>query len=408
MIKLKSLLERFQLIRKNTLECCKPLEIEDYCVQPATFVSPPKWHLAHTTWFFEQMILQRFIPNYKVFNEGYSKLFNSYYKQVGEHWLQADRGNLSRPTVKNIFSYRRYVDEVVLTITPNALNNDELTELESLLEVGINHEEQHQELLLMDIKYILAINPERPTYLEKALPRARQSAHDWLRYEGGIYEIGTSFTDVFCFDNETPSHKSFLNDFRIRNSYVTNGEYLEFIESGAYRSHKYWLSLGWEWINNENISCPLYWEKVEDDWYEFTLYGSKLLDENLPLSHISYFEADAFAKWKGCRLPTEFEYEIFLNNVVKAPHEAGVHPLRVEASEDVLWAWTSSQYSAYPGFSPLDGAVAEYNGKFMCNQFVLKGGCVATPKGHNRNTYRNFYLPEHRWMFSGIRLARDS
>lgn len=384
------ILKRFKQIRLATENICRPLEIEDYAVQPCVDVSPPKWHLAHTTWLFEEVILSRLDVHYKRFNEGYTFLFNSYYKAAGEHWVQSKRGHLSRPTVKEIFEYRHYVDNHIEELFAHySFSHQDL----EIFEVALNHEQQHQELLYMDIKYILGANPSMPPYKEgsaydvKVLPADKNGS----RYKEDLYLIGHSGHD-FSYDNERPEHKEYVYSFSMDNSMVTNGEFLQFIEDGGYQNARLWPSMGYDWVKKEGISSPLYWFKEEDEWFEFSLSGKRLLDLQRPVSHVSYFEASAFSVWKNKRLPTESESEVFL---------------RDKNEKGPLWFWTSSQYEAYPGYRPYEGMIAEYNGKFMCNQFILRGGCFLTPKEHYRNTYRNFYLPHQRWMFSGIRLAKD-
>lgn len=383
------LIEEFICTRAHTNKICAPLATEDYLIQPCPEVSPPKWHLAHTTWFFEEFILKKFSPKYKPVNSQYSPLFNSYYKSVGEHWLQGQRGTLSRPTVEEVFTYRKLVEEQIISFLKNS---DPNSQIDFLLEAGIHHEQQHQELLLMDIKYILATNPIPVTYSALPLPPSTSKQVDWVSFNEGIYEIGHSNTD-FAYDNESPQHKFYLYPFALRTSTVTNGEYLEFIQDKGYTRPDLWLSEGWDWINKSCTTHPLYWKKENDSWFEFTLHGIVPLDLNRPVSHISYFEADAFANWAKHRLPTEQELETYLRHTNHNTNE--------------VWCWTRSQYSSYPRSKTFDGVLSEYNGKFMCNQFVLRGGCVATPKGHYRHSYRNFYQPQQRWMFSGIRLAKD-
>lgn len=375
-------------VRKHSTDICEPLALEDYVVQPCAEVSPPKWHLGHTTWFFEELILVQFAKNNKRWDEGYRVLFNSYYKSAGQHWLQGERGCLSRPTVDEVFRYRRQVDE---RITSFILEEELSDEALFLIEVGLNHEQQHQELLLMDIKYILAQNPSLPGYSTRQELKHDDKSSQWIHYDEGVYEFGDERSEHrFTYDNERPHHKSYIHPFAMRDTLVSNGEYLEFIQAGGYERSDLWLSKGWDWVNQEKITKPLYWLNYEE---EFTLAGKKTLNIHGPVSHISYYEADAFARWCGQRLPTEFELELYGQDNLKDPGE--------------LWSWSRSHYSPYPGFQEFKGMIGEYNGKFMCNQFVLKGGCHATPTGHYRHTYRNFYEPHQRWMFSGIRLAKD-
>jgi ergothioneine biosynthesis protein EgtB len=402
----QQLLQQFHLVRRKSIEICYPLETEDYAVQPIPDVSPPKWHLGHTTWFFEEMILVRLHYGHHRFHDQYRGLFNSYYKTLGTHTIQAYRGNLSRPTVDQVIEYRQYVDSHFVKF----LNAFELTdEVKFLIETGLNHEQQHQELLLMDIKYILACNEIEIQYAQKALPPVANPQRSWLPFNEGLYEIGYSKKD-FAYDNEKPAHKHYLYPFSICQSLVTNGDFLTFIQENGYTKPEYWLSQAWDWVSTEQIRQPLYWLCRDGDWYEYTLYGLIPLDLNRPLVHISYFEADAYARWKKLRLPTEQELEVFLNQAPLAiyPDKALLlHPNNAEQLWGQVWCWSSSQYIPYPRFKSFDGVLSEYNGKFMCNQFVLKGGCVATPYQHYRHSYRNFYQPHQRWMFSGIRLAKD-
>lgn len=386
--KADALPELFKSVRSRTVELCEPLEIEDYIPQPVIDVSPPKWNIAHTTWFFEEMILKKFTAGYEVFDPDFGFLFNSYYNTIGERTARDHRGDLSRPTVKKVFEYREYVDEKMLELLA-ANDSDELGELVIL---GCNHEQQHQELFLTDLKYTFSVNPLFPAYREGFNPEEISDAPaggGFLDIEGGIYEIGY-VGDGFCFDNELARHEVLLRDFSIANRLVTNGEFLEFIEDGGYRRHELWHAEGWDWVNREQVNAPLYWNKRDGEWHFFTLGGLRKLPPEAPLCHVSFYEASAFAEWKGARLPTEFEWE--------AANEKFRWGLR--------WEWTNSAYLPYPGFSKPGGAVGEYNGKFMINQMVLRGGSVATPEGHSRPSYRNFFHPHLRWQFTGIRLVR--
>lgn len=399
----QKLLKRLQETRDETLSICSRLEIEDFVVQPTPEVSPPKWHLGHTSWFFEEVILSAFKKDYIAFNLHYRTLFNSYYKAVGSHTMQAERGNLSRPTVAEVMQYRQHIDTHLTAL----LSQDDLPDTcLTLIETGIHHEQQHQELLYMDIKIILASNHLPTAYVSTPLENAPTPIQGWTNFKEGIVETGYDGDD-FSYDNERPRHKSYLYPFAISQSLVTNGDYLAFIEDKGYTHAKHWLSLGWDWVTQKGIQHPLYWMLVGDGWCEYTLHGLVPLDLNRPLVHISYFEAAAFAKWKALRLPTEQELEIFLASTEAQQTEASYHPNDAQAPSGKVWCWTTSQYSPYPRFKAFDGLLNEYNGKFMCNQFILKGGCVATPKNHYRHSYRNFYSPEQRWMFSGIRLAKD-
>ncbi len=400
-----SLSERYGECRRFSESICESLENEDYIVQPFSEVSPPKWHLAHTTWFFEELILVPYAKGYKRYNDGFALLFNSYYKSAGKHWLQSQRGQLSRPTVAEIYAYRHHVDKCVTELLDNIENSH--CDLERVMEIGLHHEQQHQELLFMDIKSILAMNPEWPVWKDVELPKALSPFDKWQDFDEGLYHIGCDETG-FAYDNERPRHKVFIYPFSMRESSITNGEFLEFINAGGYGEAKYWLSLGWDWVVENAITKPLYWQLVNGQWYEFTLHGLVALDLNAPVTHISYFEADAFANWLGFRLPTEFELEIYLKqfNENYQAQSTFLHPTQPNEALGQNWMWSQSHYSAYPGFKPFNGMLSEYNGKFMCNQFVLRGACVATPENHYRHTYRNFYQPHQRWMFSGIRLAK--
>lgn len=398
---------RYRSVRGYTLEICSCLENEDFIVQPTAEVSPPKWHLGHTTWFFEELLLVRFLPEYTRFNETYRLLFNSYYKSAGEHWLQGDRGILSRPTVSEIKEYRHYVDNYILEfLVAGELHSD----IERILDLGLNHEQQHQELLYMDIKFILGANPLLPLYSDEPLPRSEAVADKWRCFEEDVYQIGHD-QKGFAYDNEVPKHKTYIQSYLICEATVTNGDFLAFINDQAYAAPEHWLSLGWDWVEDNRIQCPLYWKKEGKHWYEFTLHGLQTLDLNAPVTHVSYFEADAFARWKGARLPTEQELEVYLNKS-EAKLSDGIinnfHPSVSDDSHRQVWCWTSSHYSPYPRYQPFHGMLEEYNSKFMCNQFVLKGGCIVTPVSHYRHTYRNFFPPHQRWMFSGIRLAKDN
>jgi len=403
-----TLISQYQQVRAASLEICSRIENEDFVVQPCAEVSPPKWHLGHTSWFFETVILKKYQPAYKSFNQEFDVLFNSYYKSVGAHTLQAERGHLSRPTVAEVMRYRQHVDEALLQLLKEA---NVTAEIAGLIEIGLHHEQQHQELLLMDIKMILASNVlttqycnTRLTTLNKATPATTR----WVHFDEGLVEIGDHGAS-FAYDNERPRHKHYLYPFAMQQSLVTNADYLAFLAAGAYTKAQYWLSQGWDWVSKNSIQHPLYWQKIDEEWYEYTLHGLVPLDLNQPLVHISYFEANAFASWKGLRLPTEQELEVFLTQFPIKPTTADglFHPTDALAPNGQVWCWTSSQYTPYPRFKAFDGILNEYNGKFMCNQFVLRGGCIATPMHHYRHSYRNFYLPEQRWMFSGIRLAKD-
>lgn len=401
-------LERFLRVRKQSNRLCEPLETEDYVAQPITDVSPPKWHLAHTTWFFENFILVPYDSNYKVYHPEYCFLFNSYYVSVGARWMRAERGSLTRPSVKNIYAYRAHVDAAMMRYFEQEVSEAVLP----IFELGLQHEQQHQELLLYDIKYILGQNPLFPPYekREELLP-AKPVETQWLSVDEGLYEIGHKGTD-FHFDNEKGLHKVFLEEFEISSNTVTIGEYLEFVQSGGYEEATMWLSEGWDWVNTNEVQSPLYWIKQDGGWYYYTLQGLVPLDLNEPVSHISFYEADAYARWKGLRLPSEFEWEVASqfhgNSTVNFVESQNYRPVASQEPDFFgnLWEWTASAYRPYPRYAPPAGAIGEYNGKFMINQMVLRGGSYATPKDHIRKTYRNFFHPHLQWLFSGIRLAR--
>jgi len=378
---------RFQRVRQRTEALCRPLETEDYVVQPVADVSPPKWHLGHTTWFWEQFVLQPHVPDYEPFHEDFSFVFNSYYESVGRRVLRAERGNLSRPTVAEVYRYRAYVDEQIGAWLDQ--NRDLPTELEALLELGLNHEEQHQELLVMDIKYILGHNPLFPAIDLPLEPAPGPLGQEPVRRPEGLYEIGYRGSG-FCFDNELGAHRVYLPAFQLAPALVTNGEYLEFMQAGGYRHFRHWLADGWDWVRQRAVEAPLYWHRIDGQWHHYTFEGLLPVRPEDPVGHVSYYEADAYARWRGSRLPTEFEWEAAAD----------------ELGWGTRWEWTQSAYLPYPGFRTAEGAVGEYNGKFMVGQQVLRGGSVATPSGHARTTYRNFFQPDKQWQFSGIRLAQ--
>lgn len=383
----KNWVEKYSEIRNHSVEICRPLEIEDYVVQPIVDVSPPKWHLGHTTWFFETFILQPNFPGYEVYNPQYNFVFNSYYETVGARVIRTDRGNLSRPSVSDIFKYREYVDEKMNRF----LQSDYLTEpVKSLLELGLNHEQQHQELLLTDIKYILGHNPLFPAYKKESISiKEKVRDSEMLSFSEGVYEIGFQ-GEGFCFDNELGRHKVYLNDFQISSHLINNHEYLEFMNAGGYQDFRHWHAEGWDWVKQNEAKSPLYWHFIDGKWMNYTLNGLQEIDLAEAVCHINFFEASAFASWKGKRLPTEAEWE-----VASGHFDWGKR-----------WEWTNSAYLPYPGFKKEAGAVGEYNGKFMVNQTVLRGASVATPIGHSRNTYRNFFPTHLQWQFTGIRLAK--
>lgn len=401
------LIERYQRVRARTERILEPLQVEDTVVQPFPEVSPPKWHLGHTTWFFESMCLKPFATSYQEFDSELAVVFNSYYKTSGQHWLQSDRGSLSRPTLAAIREYRHVIDRQIIDQLASAPSIDFLFKVTA----GIHHEEQHQELLWMDIKRILAHNPSRPIYLplgNSQPPTEKVHPLQWLAIDPGIYEVGYDGKS-FAFDNEKPRHRVFLQPVMIADRFVTNSEYLEFVKDGGYTKPQLWLSLGWDWLQRTKVRQPLYWYGFNtEELTEYTLHGEGKIAPEMPVTHVSYFEADAFARWRNCRLPTEFEYEYFLDQRDIAKEHSGLlHPREAQSHSYAAWAWTSSHYSPYPGFKSFAGTLGEYNGKFMCQQFVLKGGSAMTPNDHFRPSYRNFFFPEQRWQLSGIRLAKD-
>jgi ergothioneine biosynthesis protein EgtB len=406
------LIERYKTVRAATRALCEPLAAEDFVIQSMPDASPAKWHLAHTSWFFEEFVLHAHVRDYRFHDEAFRYLFNSYYEAVGPRHARPQRGLLSRPTVEQTFAYRAHVDEHMSRLLSARAESLDLARLVTL---GLHHEQQHQELLLTDLKHAFSCNPLLPAYI-KGGPRRENAGTrlSFLSFEGGLTEAGHQGTD-FCFDNELPRHRVFVQPFRLANRLVTNAEFLEFIAAGGYSRAEHWLSDGWAAVQREQWTRPLYWAESLD--HEFTLTGVRALDPNLPVTHISYYEADAFARWAGARLPTEFEWELAASpfpvdgNFVE---NHNWHPLAADSTRPGLtqlfgdvWEWTQSAYSSYPGFKPAAGAIGEYNGKFMVNQLVLRGGSCATPRSHIRASYRNFFYPTARWQFSGIRLARD-
>ncbi|AJD90385.1 hypothetical protein JMA_10680 [Jeotgalibacillus malaysiensis] len=411
--KSKNIQQMFQDIRAYSEKLVAGMEIEDFILQADTFVSPTKWHLAHTTWFFEKFILTEFVDGYEPFNEQFFYLFNSYYETVGEFHPQSKRGLISRPTVKETLSYRSHVNEQVNQL----LNTTDITDhLYDLIEMGLQHEQQHQELILMDIKYNLSFNPLYPALFEqKALQGGKAPELTFTPFEKGMTKIGTD-GEEFAFDNETPCHDAYLNGCQVANRPVTNREYLAFIEDGGYERAELWLSDGWQQVKQENWHAPLYWRQKDGEWSYFTLSGLQPVDWESPVTHVSYYEADAYARWAGKRLPTEQEWEHamkgeeikgnFMDDDRYQPDDS-YSGGRFEKAFGDVWEWTQSPYTPYPRSKPLDGALGEYNAKFMSNQIVLKGGSCVTPLSHIRLTYRNFFYPHMRWQFSGIRLADD-
>lgn len=378
--------DKYLAVRNYSTDICKPLKIEDYIPQPAYFGSPPKWNLGHTTWFFEEMILKQYVHEYPVFHPKYSFLFNSYYNTIGERVIRDGRGDLSRPTVNEVYKYREYVDaEMIKLLSDDKPDN----ELRFLIELGLNHEQQHQELFFSDLKYALSINPLLPAYNDEAFCETPSGENGWVNMPEGLYTVGYSDND-FSYDNELPAHSVFLQKYRIRKKLVSNSEFIEFLDAGGYQDDRYWHDDAWNWLQQEKMTKPMYWHKVDGDWHQFTLAGLRKINPDDALCHISYYEAFAFAQFKGLRLPTEFEWE------------AAADQFRWGSR----WEWTESAYLPYPGYQKATGAIGEYNGKFMVNQKVLRGASVASPPNHSRKSYRNFFHPQLGWQFNGIRLAQ--
>ena len=415
-----ALAQSFAEIRQATLTLAAPLTPEDCQVQSMPDASPTKWHLAHITWFFETFILERFESAFKPFDAAYRVLFNSYYQGVGEMHPRAHRGLITRPTFDDVIRYRADVDARVQRLLASHAHHPALAELVTL---GLHHEQQHQELLLTDIKHALSFNPTHAAYARRwPMTSVQTQPLRWFGFEGGLIEHGHDalLDGAFCFDNETPRHRVYTAPFELASRPVSYGEYLAFIEDAGYRRPELWLSMGWDWVRRGQRAAPLYWREVEGRWMHHTLQGDIEIDPRTPVCHLSYFEADAYARWADTRLPTEVEWEHAARRLRAAMHanfadRGAFHPL---PSEEVagdepaqmfgdVWEWTQSTYGAYPGYRPLPGAVGEYNGKFMCNQYVLRGGSCATPAGHVRASYRNFFPPDAQWQFSGMRLARD-
>lgn len=406
--------EAYRRVRSLTERLAAPLSAEDQTVQSMPDVSPTKWHRAHVTWFFETFLLKPYRPGYREFDPRFGFLFNSYYEGVGARYPRAERGNVSRPGVAEVGAYRAYVDRHMIDLVAE-LDDDHPAA--ALIELGLHHEQQHQELLLMDIKHVLSRNPAFPAYDARTAVASggeRASELSWSSFDGGVVEVGHA-TAGFSFDNETPRHRVYLEPYRLANRLVTAGEWIEFIDAGGYDDPLLWLSDGWHASRAEGWAAPLYWHRRDDRWHVFTLQGLRPLDPAEPVAHVSHYEADAFARWAGARLATEAEWEHAAAGVAPCGNfvESGLlHPSAARAAAGTLtqmfgdlWEWTASAYLSYPGFAPAPGAVGEYNGKFMSNQMVLRGGCCATPGSHIRASYRNFFYPAQRWMFSGVRLA---
>jgi ergothioneine biosynthesis protein EgtB len=408
----EALAARYHRVRRVSLEICEPLEVEDYVVQSMPDTSPTKWHLAHTSWFFEQFLLKPLLQGYRAFHPDFEYLFNSYYQTVGRMHERPQRGLLTRPTVQEVLRYRAHVDDHMQRLIRTRPENDKLIGIATL---GLNHEQQHQELMLTDIKHLYSRNPLLPAYRPGTadLGVVTTPSH-FVSFEGGVREIGASGKH-FAFDNELPRHRTLVEPYMLADRLVTNSEFLEFIRDGGYRRAEFWLSDGWNTLVREGWTRPIYWSEPLDR--EFTLRGLQPLRPSAPVCHLSYYEADAFARWAGARLPSEAEWELaaeslpisgnLLDGGSLHPTAAGVQPGLKQMFGDV-WEWTASPYTAYPGYRPPPGALGEYNGKFMCNQLVLRGGSCVTPSDHIRASYRNFFYPEARWQFTGVRLARNS
>ncbi len=409
------LIEKFKNVRKTSLQIVEPLETEDFVIQVMTQTSPTKWHLAHVSWFFVTFVLNEAEPDYKSPFPQYDYIFNSYYLQTGQPHDRSSRGFLSRPTVQQVFEYRRYVNGAISDFLENA-GDEKMAEFAPVIEIGINHEQQHQELMITDLKFMLAQNPLYPVYRERKNNSSEIPDNlNWIRFDEGIYQIGNAGNE-FTYDNEHPRHRQFLESFELADRPITNREYLQFIDEEGYERSELWLDDGWAAINKNKWKAPLYWVKRDDEWYQFSLSGLRKIGLNEPVTHISYYEADAFARWADARLPTEAEWETasdaspiegtFLESEAFHPQPAATNRSGLKQLFGDVWEWTKSSYEAYPGYKPLPGALGEYNGKFMASQYVLRGGSCATPQSHIRKTYRNFFYPDSRWQFSGIRLAK--
>jgi ergothioneine biosynthesis protein EgtB len=410
------MIRKYRQVRNFSSELCRPLLTEDYVIQSMPDVSPTKWHLAHTSWFFEAFVLSKAFPDYVSLHPQYNFLFNSYYVLVGERWTRSRRGMLSRPTVDEVYKYRDYVDEKMLEFLEHS-GEDIYQKFAPIVEIGIHHEQQHQELILTDIKHVFSINPLNPVYLEreqKLIPDIPDLS--WVPFDGGIFEIGFEGKG-FSYDNEGPRHKEYIEPFKLSSRLITNKEYLEFIEDKGYQRAELWLSDGYAAAENEKWNTPLYWKKENGEWHVFTLNGKQIINPNEPVCHVSFYEADAYARWAGSRLPSEAEWEIAADNITvngNFVENKNFHPVppgtpdgKLQQMYGDVWEWTRSSYSPYPGYKTLPGALGEYNGKFMSSQMVLRGGSCATSASHIRKTYRNFFPPNARWQFMGIRLAKD-
>jgi ergothioneine biosynthesis protein EgtB len=414
----KVLIEQYKKVRSFSEQLCAPLVAEDYVIQSMPDGSPTKWHLAHVTWFWETFLLSVAKSDYKSPYPQYAYLFNSYYNSLGKRHSRPLRGLISRPTVQETYQYRAFIDEQMLALLED-MPEEQLAVLAPTIIIGFNHEQQHQELILTDIKHVLACNPLHPVYLERMPSNiARVPSLEWVSYPEGVYWIGHD-EEGFYFDNEGPQHRQFVQSFQLASRLVTNGEYLEFIEDGGYKDPLLWLSEGWNIVQTREWQAPLYWEKQDGDWWVMTLHGFQKVDKSEPVCHVSYFEADAYARWAQARLATEAEWEVaardvpiegnFVDKALFHPSPLQTPPMKGHVAQMYgdVWEWTQSSYSPYPGYKPAPGAIGEYNGKFMSNQYVLRGGSCATSLAHIRSTYRNFFPSDARWQFMGIRLARE-
>ena len=407
---------RYEEVRAFTESLCSTLEPEDYVVQSMEDASPTKWHLAHTSWFFETFLLKRFLPSYSSRFPQYDFLFNSYYNSIGDRHCRAKRGVVSRPTVTETYEYREYVDDCLRAVFDNLVDS-QMAEFAELLILGLNHEQQHQELLLTDIKHVFSENPLLPVFRKQKHGQSSPiTPIEWMDFPGGLVEIGST-GEQLMFDNEGPRHKVWLEPFSIASRPATNKEYMEFMEDAGYKKPELWLSDGWSAVNRLGWEAPMYWEKSDGNWGSMTLSGFRPIDPSEPVTHISYYEADAFAQWQGGRLPGEEEWEVaartvpiegnFAESSVFHPTPAPPGQMGLVQMFGDVWEWTRSSYARYPGYVAPPGALGEYNGKFTCNQFVLRGGSCATAQSHIRAGYRNFFPPEIRWQFNGVRVARN-
>jgi ergothioneine biosynthesis protein EgtB len=414
---LTNLAERLFATRKHSLSLAAPLSPEDMVVQAMEDASPTKWHLAHVTWFFENFVLKQHLDGYRLFDESFNYCFNSYYESLGPRHPRPQRGLLTRPSTERVLAYRAHVDDGLRSLMTSEKGQSE--DVARLIEIGINHEQQHQELLLTDILALFAASPLKPAYQPSpsALDLSEPASIRWIGFDGGIRRVGHATND-YCWDNELPSHDALIHPFKLADRLITNAEWLQFIADGGYTTASLWLADGWSTVNREEWRSPLYWHETDAGWFQMSLQGLLPVVPAEPVAHVSYYEADAFARWAGKRLPTEFEWEIAaagMDTARNPAHSASLRPRRAEASDAEtpkqlfgdVWQWTASAYLPYPGYKPPEGAIGEYNGKFMVSQQVLRGASCATPADHSRATYRNFFYPPQRWQFVGLRLASE-